>query len=406
MPTDKTSKYFNLDDFLNQEISEEIADKLRIAGRIEQILKPTRTSAVSTSSQEDRPDPDVSRVNNEIDDLIDHVAEMEDLVEQLEDMVDDHLKDMNIPPANDRVANAAKSLGSTDGTITKDVLDQADLIHDLAPMLLTGTDPIEAPLTGAGIVDPQSGDFLNCNQITRQLAKQLKFIENPNLENAEIPLDDMNQDIASAHENSLKRMILDIIMKLIWNIIWVKLIVDHAIINPLRLTIANPLDSVILFFKRDCGRFRRPSSDCRKSKGPINKLLNKLRVILICKVPPRFYKRYDPMENNVKCPATEPDCPPQTQGEEIKVKKDKSLAQMEQVMEQLGFSDCVNSDMLASGESIVITGPGLPPECYENERIVHQAILDHSLNPPVGSRKDSVGAASNSNVISGAADIQ
>lgn len=403
---DKISKFFNLDDFLNQQIPDEIAEKLRVAGRIEQILKPTSTSAVSTSAQDDLPDSEVDEVNREIDDLIDHVASMEDLVEQLEDMVDDHLKDMAIPPANDTVADAANSLGGENGVIDKNVIDQANLLSDLEPMMLTGTDPIAAALTGAGVVDPDSGDFLNCNEMTRALAKKLRFLENPNIGNPEIPLNDLNQDIAEAHEQSLGRMILDIIMKLIWNIIWVKLIVDHAIINPLRLIIANPLDNIILFFKRKCGRFKRPSASCREKNGPINKLLNKLRIVLICKVPPKFYKRYDPMENGVRCPASEPVCPPQTESSAERDLGGKgSLKKMEQVMDELGFSDCVNSDMLSMGERIDIKGPGLPPECYKKKGVVLQAALDASLNPSEGARKDSVGAASNSSVITGATDI-
>lgn len=407
MATDKKSKFTNIDNFLNKEIPEELADKLRVAGRIEQILRPTRASAISSSSEEPGPRPGSAekQIDDEINDLINNVKEMEDLVEQLEDMSDDQLKDMSIPAATNRVAKAARSLGSPDGTITKGVVDQANLIKDFEPILLTGVDPVAASLTGQGILDPDSGNFLNCNEFTRSFAKRLRFKEGDDTANAEIPLSDMNQDIAAAHESSLGRIILDIIQKLIWNILWVKLIVDHAIVNPSRILVANPLDSVVLFFKRDCGRFRRPSSECRKQKGPLNKLLNKLRTILICKVPPRFYDRYDPMEHGVKCPATEPNCLDQSQGRELSVKKEKSLRQMTDVMEELGFSDCVNSSMLSGGEKINIKGPGLPPECYENKNIVLQAVLDNSLTPPKNARKDSVGSASNSSTITGAAEI-
>lgn len=407
MGTDRKSKFTNIDDFLNKEIPENLAEKLKVAGRIEQILRPTRTSAVSGSSQEPGPRPGsaTQEISDEIDSLINNVKEMEDLVEQLEDMADDQLKDMSIPPVNGRVAKAAKSLGSSDGTITKDVIDQANLIRDFEPILLTGIDPVTASLTGQGIIDPDSGSFLNCNEFTRSFARKFRFKESEDMGDAEMPLADMSQNIAAAHESSLGRMMLDIIQKMIWNILWVKLIVDHVIINPSRLLIANPLDNIVLFFKRDCGRFRRPSSECRKQKGPLNKLLNKLRTTLICKVPPIFYDRYDPMEHGVRCPQTEPNCPDQSQGRELDIKKDKSLKQMTDVMDELGFSDCVNSSMFSSGEKIKIVGPGLPPECYENKNIVLQAVLDNSLNPPKNAKKNSVGTASNSSTITGAAEI-
>lgn len=380
---DKISKSFNLDDFLNQEIPAEVAEKLRVAGRIEQILKPTRTSAVSTSAQEEIPNAEINEVEREIDELIDHVADMEDLVEQLEDMVDDHLKDMAIPPVTERVANAAKRMGSTDGVITKPVLDQALLIMQIAPLLLTGFEPVGMALTGEAIVDPTSGSFLNCNEFTRSLVAGLEFLKNNDISNAEIPLSDLNQQIQSAHEDSLARMMLEIILKLIWNIIWVKLIVDHAIINPLRLIVGNPLDNIILFFKKECGLFRRPSSECRKKNGPVNIALDNLRNTLICKIPPKFYKRFNPMEHGVNCKFDEPTCPPQQASEgPINDGEKKILKVMEQIADELNFSECVNSDVLLGlARCTDPSGPGLPPECYDKALIVLQAILDDALNP-------------------------
>lgn len=390
---DKISKFFSLDDFLNQEIPQEIADKLKVAGRVEQILRPTRASAVSTSAQDDLPDAEVSSVNKEIDELIDHVAAMEDLVEQLEDMSDDHLKDMAIPSPNNRVSAAAKRLGSPNGEITKDVLDQAQLINQVAPILLTGNDPIAITLTGQGILDPNSGSFLNCNEITRALVKQLRLLENSDINNAEVPIEDLNQDINSAHEDSLARIMLEIILKMIWNIIWVKLIVDHGIINPGRILVANPLDNIILFFKKDCGFFKRPSKECLQRKGPINKLLNKLRIILICKIPPKFYKRFDPMEHDVRCPKEETVCKDQTEGRSMESDKDLkekgSLKKMGEIVDELFPDLCLSTDdLLGLARCTDPTGPGLPPECYNAANIILQAILDDALSASSSKTKD------------------
>lgn len=390
MPLDNISKFANLDDYLNQEIPAELADRLRVAGRIEQILKPTITSAVSTSAQEPTPPRDI---DNEIDDLIDHVAAMEDLIEQLEDMADDQLKDMAIPPATPRVAAAAKSLGSPDGTVNKDVLDQAQLINQVAPMLLIGTDPIAATLTGEGILDKKSGVFLNCNEITRSIVRQLEFLQNSEIDNPEIALDDLNQQIQAAHEDSLGRIMIDIILKMLWNIIWVKLIVDHGIINPARVLVANPLDSLILFFKEECGRFRRPSNECRKSKGPINIALNKLRITLICKIPPIFYPRFNPMEHGVVCPKEEKKCPPLSEGRSMEgdkdLKKEGSLQKMTEIADELFPELCVSSDMLLGlARCFAPDGPGLPPECYSNAVTVLEAILDDALTPDGTRTKD------------------
>lgn len=388
MTLDSFNKFTNLDDYLNQEIPPDLANRLKVAGRVEQILKDTKVSAVSVAGDQPIPDAQLDEINKEIDELIDSINFMEDLVEQLEDMSDDQLKNMAIPPATPRVAAAAKSLGSPDGTINKDVLDQALLIDQVAPMLLTGTDPVAAALTGQGIVDPNSGTFLNCNEITRALVKELEFLQNSNINNPNISLSDLNQDISAAHEDSMARMMLEIILKLIWNILWVKMVVDHAIINPARVIVANPLDSIILFFSHDCGRFKKPSSECREQNGPINKLLNQLRNTLICKVPPKFYKRFNPMDHDVVCPKKEFKCPESSDaGRSMENDSDTnakgSLNKMTEIVNELFPDACVDSDMLLGlARCSDPSGPGLPPECYNSAIVILSAILDNSLNPP------------------------
>lgn len=373
-----------IDNYLDKEIPDYILEQLKVEGRIKQVLKPTRTSTVSISgAEEDRVPTGEEAAQDKIDELIDHVAEMEDLVEQLEDMVDDHLKDMSIPPANDRVSDAAKRLNPDgDGNINKDTLDQADLINDMAPILLTGQDPIESALTGEGIVDPNSGDFLNCNELTKDFVKQLKFLKNPTSDSPDYSIEDQGQKHAKAHEDSVNRMMLDIIAQMWWNIIWSRFLVDHGIINPTRMLIADPFDRLVMFFKRACNTrpFKNKSTNCIRREGPLNRILNRVRQVLICFVPKKFYKRYQ-NQSDLVCPSNEEVCASRNEGSSMG-EKEEELYKMKNAMEKLELLDCVDSnDFIGDAKKLDINGPGLPPECYKNSGIILQAILDDALSP-------------------------
>lgn len=406
MNQDKTK--FKIAEFVNQEIPAEILEQLKIADRIQHVLKPTTTSAVSTSEQKSDSTPDslitIDDVNADIDGLIDEVKEFENLVEQLEDMVDEHLKNMEIPPINETVAAAIKKLDPNGpGNITKDVLDKAIAILDYLPMMSLGTDPILAALVGDGTIE---GPWVECNEFTSALANEIKAPPREEYQ-ADTSIRDQSLNIADKHEKRMLEMMLETLLMLWWNMLWPKTVVDATIINPTRLAIANPFDTFVLFFKKieNVERFRKKNKELVTKYGPINILLNRLRILLLCKVPPSVYKRYKPMVE-IDCSSVSGDCPPPKEEKQFKEDNKNAMSQMGEMMDEISDGGCfTDEELLGNVNSDQPKGFGSSPECAKAAKVILDAVISDALTPPDNSIKDPAGASSTKSTILGTGAI-
>jgi hypothetical protein len=304
---------------------------------------------------------------------------MENRVEQLEDMATELTKDMNIPPINNSVAEAARTLGSKDGNITKDVFDTALANMDYLPIFTMGQDPVLTALTGQGQID---GKWQECNQVTRDLGKELTAVLKKHRLPEEPPEDKYAEQFALFEEKQ-QNLFLELINALFWNVIWAKFIVDMAIINPLRTQIANPLDGLILFFKAKCFRpwFSIKSKKCLEKNGPINKGLNRLRQLLLCKIPPKAYPRYKPMVE-IDCRSRETPCPPERSRKIEPSKKKGSIQQLGEIMDEMDQDPCISSSDFLKGFQIDLPDKlGASPECAKAAKVVLDAIVADALQP-------------------------
>ena len=366
-------------------ITPEVAEQLRVLGRVKFTPKDTSPSAVSSSGETYVTDEEQQGINDQ-DALLAHVGEMEDLVEQMEDMIDDLLKDMNIPVLQgSALETAVKNLGGDGSKIDKDILDTALAIVDNAPAIYTGQEPFLAGL-GDGKID---GPFMNCSSITRAAAAAWNS-SNPDLSDPEKPIIDNSNKIAEEFEQSKANMIIEMIQMLFWNILWAKYIVDLVIINPIRTIVAIPVDNLVMFFKKACGkrRFKKKSMDCVKSKGPLNRALNKLRCILLCEPPKLLWdiERYNPMvENfNCNCKNTKLGKCPDNIATSPNIKEDGNIKEMENIMNDL-FPDqdpCISKDdLLANADKLNADKFGAPPQCLSSATIVLEAVMSDALSP-------------------------
>ena len=392
---------FKLADFVNKEIPQEILEQLLVANRIKHILKPTITSAVSTSSQVKDQTPDI---NNTIDNLINEVKDLENLVEQLEDMVDEHLKGMDIPPSP-RVADSVKTLDPNGtGNITKEVLDKALAIIDHLPMLTLGTDPILAALVGDGTIN---GPWFNCNDFSAGLTDSLTNPPRDDLQ-AEDGIKDQGDKIADNHEKRMLAMVLEILLMLWWNMLWTKFVVDAAIINPIKVAIAWPLDALVGFFTSTPDRnppakkrFKKPNGAWLDKHGVITKILRKLRNKLLC-MPYKIYPRYKPMveilDDNgkpVNCKDINGSCPPEQPAKEFTSDNKKMADLMSEITEDfIGQDFCFTDEQLrGSLDKLLPNGPGTSPECVKAAKIVLDAVLSDALSTSSGLPNDPNGSS-------------
>ena len=364
------------------EIAEAMNNLLLVQGRIKFPLKPTNTSAVSTSTESQ--DTIEDNIEDEIDELIASVAEMEDLVEQLEDMADELTKDMNIPvdASNKKLLRAVQLLGG-DNAITKDVFDTAMSIIEHAPLMTLRQDPVMAALTGDGHID---GPWMECSQVTSNAADLFNLRKNQ-VTFPDEPVVPKNEEILRDFEENLLAMILHIVLMLWWNMLWPKFIVDLTIIDPLRLMIADPLDKLIGFFKNK--KIRRKSKEWVRKNGKINKALNTFRTFLLCNVPYKLWKTakkdYDPIVE-VDCPATRlKECSDSSNVEEGPEKKisDKGNKALEQ-----SFGDEETDEVCASPSEFGLnapkeeaTGLGMPPECLQAASRIVNAVETAAYTP-------------------------
>ena len=394
MSTDDKTKFKTIDQLVGQEIPPEIYEQLEIAGRVRQYLKPTITSAVSTSAQDQDPVPEA--LDKEIDRRIEDIAQLENTLEQLEDAADILLGDMSIPPVNDRVKAAAIDMGSEDGTITKEVFDNAQAAVETYPLMVMGQDPALAALVGDGTIE---GDWVDCHELTQAIADT--FTNPPrNAYEAEEVIKDKQADIADKHEKRLYEIFLDLLLQLFWNMLWPKFIVDATIIKPLRLAVAYPTDGIIGFFMNR--RFRRKNKDWMNNNGPINLLLNRLRKILICKIPPPLYKKYNPIVK-IDCGGIDETCPPPPSETDRSVKNEEgSLKQMGEFMDDVAASYCFTPEEFLDGiDDTKPTGLGASPNCVKSATIVLEAVISDALTAPAGD--NDLGASTTRDIITNSA---
>lgn len=402
---------FSIDNLAGQEIPPEIAEQLRVLGRVRFPLKDTTVSAVSSSAEQ----PSTTELENEarISGILDHVRGMEDQAEQLEDMLDQLTKNMNIPidPDNGALKNAAKALGGDGSNIDKDLFDKAQAIVDHAPILVAmGLDPI-GTILGNGKLD---GPFFNCDEITRGIAKTFNEAD-PDSPNPETPLKSAANDIAKTFEENKAKQVLEMLLMLWWNMLWPKFVVMLTIINPLRTIVAYPLDTVITFFKnmkKQCNkrRFEVKPQECLKNYGPLNKALNRLACLLICKIPPKLYKRYKPMVDAnefkilkngklVPCDCNKiDDCPPKKKPRDD-FKKGGDFDEIGNLMEDLDEPCASLSDFLENVNDKQPEGLGMNPNCLDAARQVLDAVINDALTPSDPSKVGMSGSQSVSSIL-------
>lgn len=365
------------------EIAEAFGQFLNVEGRVKFPLKPTRTSAVSRSAEEDV--GDTRDAEREVDDLIDSVDEMEDLVEQLEDLADQLIKDMNIPvdPDNTPLKKAVQRLGGDDA-ITQDVFENALGIIENAPDITFRQSPIVAGYTGDGHID---GPWLDCSQVTAAAADYFNLRgDNPGV--PEDPVVPKNEEIFEDFDSNLADMILHIILMLWWNMIWPKFLVDLAIIDPLRLMIADPMDKLIGFFK--FRPFRQKGKDWIRENGKINQALDKFRIFLLCAVPYKLWstadKDYDPIVQ-VTCPAeNDEEC---DDGQEPREGADKGDTDAKDFFADEDDEICASpSEYGENAPPDEAEGLGMSPDCLQAASRVVRAVEDASYSSRQNSQSD------------------
>lgn len=400
----------DLGNLIGQSVPPEVLEQLQVLGRVEFPIKPTSTSAISSTGEEFvHPDEQDAAAN--ISAMIDHVGDMEDLTKQMEDLIDELTKDMNIPVEPDSaVADAVKTLGGTDA-IDRDVFDTALAIIDHTVPLTQQFEPVILGLTGNGKL---RGPWMNCDEITRGVSKAWNTAEVKTY-TPEQPVVDASTEIANDFEESKANMILEMIQMLWWNIIWAKYTVDLAIINPARIMFAYPIDRIILFFKRKCGVriFKRKPKDCLKQHGPINRILNKLRCILLCEPPKALWhrdlKRYKPMVEDFDCDCTRnraTKCPENLSSQNID--EDGDISEMGSSMNAM-FPDneetCVDiGDLLENADTLTPDKLGASPECLQAAQLVLKAVEADALSPADPTKKGQTGSKSIGAILQGQID--
>lgn len=402
---DPNRKSVDFSSLVGQEIPTEVLDQLQILGRVQFQKKPTVTSAVSSSGDDTSGNAGTADAAD-TNEILDHVSGMEDLTEQIEDMIDDLTKDMNIPPANDSIGDAAARLND-DGSrnITKETFDKAQAIIDNLPQLNGLGDPVLGALTGDSRVD---GPWLKCNEITQGIADTFNISQEKDYDVDVPPADQLNV-VADDYNKKQQNMWLFIIKMLWWNIIWAKFIVDTVIINPARMIIANPTDGLIMFFKFKCGTraFKRKSKSCIQKHGPINKLMNKIRRKLLC-MPYRIWPEgYDPPADPIsgeKLNCTSDDmssCPEPREASDSIKEDEKDLKKMKQIQEELFRDDdpgdeCIDVDSLIGeyeGDKTDDT-LGASPDCAAAAKTVLDAVVADALSAKSDADKDLGGSKS------------
>jgi hypothetical protein len=380
----------NISDFMNKELPPEILEQLNVVGRVKFLLKPTVVSAVSEAegSIPVDTDDDLKKVRDDVSNIIDDIVKFEDLVEQLEDAADGLMADMNIPSPNDQVTDAVKQLGG-DGNITKPIFDKALSIIDYTPMLTTGQDPFLTALTGDGFID---GERLECSELGPNLGKKIKLAKRTNY-TAETIIKDAGSEQKKKWDDMMWDMAIHLMNILIWKTMW-PILVDHLLINSVRISIANPLDSIPGFFRKTPNRkypvidmWRIKTKDWLKAFGRANRLLNQLRWFLLCKLPLKLLgkktgQKYLPEVDGLDC-ATNPECAqqgglPVDSGFDQKVTFDQASDFMNKDPDP-----CIQDDDFPGTTPKVSTKFGITPECIQAAKVVVETVISDAFTPPI-----------------------
>ena len=300
MAESNNNNTFNLDDLVGRVIDGEVLETLITNGRVKFPFKDVRTpSAVSNAGEGDPIDG--SPTDNDSDEaqllgLLDSVKENEDLIKTLEDMRDDMLSGMNIPPANKSIADAAKALGSPDGNITKPVFETAQAITDPTYQQIknTGFVPQIAAITGVGNVDVPDTD---CQDVSKAIFDSIDLTKLNDLHTR--GPQSVNQDIADQEEqfaNKMQSMFKYLINELFWNWIWTRMWV--SIFDMTENLVAKPIDFPIMIlmslFIRPVSPRYNLSQESAYKWGPVHKVLNKLKLLFLCKIPHAAWPDYKP----------------------------------------------------------------------------------------------------------------
>lgn len=404
------SPYFNIENLAGQQVPSEIVEQLRVLGRVQFPLKSTTTSAVSSSAQ----DPSVAQAEAaaNLSGVLAHVAEMESLAEQMEDMIDQLTKDMSIPidPDDTNLRDAVQRLGGDGDNITKDVMDTALAIVDNGPIMLLNQDPVGMMLGNGKLTGP----YMNCDEITRGVAKAWNTAD-PTAVNPDAPINDAANEISKNFEKGKNNMILESLLMLWWNMLWPKFVIMLSIVNPARVIFAMPFDTFVMFFKnmkKECGkiRFQIKPEECIKNYGPINNLINRMACFLLCKIPPKLYKRYKPMVDpsefkyrskgkfeTCKCDQLS-NCPPKVEPK-TSFDKNGNFDQMSNLLESIQ-DPCVTEDDFTEGvDETVPEGLGMPPACLEAAQTVLNAVISDALTPSDPTKRGITGTASVSSIL-------
>jgi len=349
----------DISSLIGRELPAHILEQLNIINRVEFPLKPTVTSASSTAA--DIPPTEDEQIN----DILNHVKEMESYANDIEDSIDLLLKDMNINPINDIVADAAKQLGSLDGNITKDIFDRAMSIIDHSSLLTIG-DPVLGALTGNSKLE---GEWLDC--ATFVSSKEHIKVPTEKEYNENTVITEKTSEVYTDFKKKQENIMLEILQMLFWNMLWAKYIVDTTL--AILKLITKPIDIIILFLSKF--PFKRPSEQDINKKGPIRKIINKLRIFLLCDVPIKIfnYSRYKPMVN-IDCKYI------------INCKKIVQFGGNNSafdISENGDIGICPDESDLNGHEVFDNnpTGLGISPQCIESAKIVMDAVLSDALTP-------------------------
>ena len=396
---------YTLDNLVGSEITPEVMQSLVTEGRITFPLKNTQTSAVS--QPEDQPDIDSkTTAEGNIDEYINSVKENEDMIKMLEDMRDDMLSKMKIPPASNSVAEAAKQLGSPDGTITLDIFNIAQTILDIIQQIQTGNDPVIGAITGNGTI---TADFIKCSEVTQAIADNWKIGKDAvNQTSDELHNENSMRSVSEAKESfakKMKNMYLYIRDMLWWNLIWARLVIFF--IELLEKVVAIPIDTPFLFLRF----FKKLTPDNYQKYGPIHKMLNKLKILLLCRVPSSAFKEYKPDEDiqvwyptgktgkfvylrelcsqetsSAECPPGQSPWPDEsnTQGTYDGSDANKKLASIKNII-SVNFSEnsqnCIPTNFISDlFKESKIEGPGMSPDCAEAAKKIIDAVQDDALH--------------------------
>lgn len=286
---EELKKYIDADEFVGKEITEELINTLLIEGRVKFPFKDTTSPSAVSQSDKDR-DPGDDNQNKTDDDILNNIQQLEEMTKLLEDMRDDMLKDMNIPPLNKSISDAAKRLGSKDGNITKDIFDKAEVILDdfVREVDKTGTVSPLAALTGNGRID---GPFMDCPGFSKRMMDDWNIKRSSSPSDTDI-LESHKTNVSEAEDDfkqKMRQMFRYIFADLWWNQIWSRMVIFF--LEQVEKFIGKPIDTPFLIF-----RWKRLRRENYMQYGPIHKALNKVKIQLLCRVPRRNWEDYNPDE--------------------------------------------------------------------------------------------------------------